>query len=245
MELELKGKVAVVTGAAGDIGRATVAAMLAEGALVVAEDIRADVDEMACAQVATLCGDAADPCTAQAAIDLALARYGRLDILVNNAGRTLNRAAVDTDFEEWQTILAVNAGSCFLHARAALPHMLARREGAIVNVSSISGTVAMRGLAAYSASKGAIDQLTRVLAAEAGSAAVRVNAVAPGVVETAFLGGTPGQSRATLAGFGDAHLLGRVAQPSEIADVIVWLASRRASFITGAVIMADGGYTAI
>ena len=139
----------------------------------------------------------------------------------------------------------MNAKSYFVHARAALRHMLAQRRGAIVNVSSISALVGMPGLAAYSASKGAVNQLTRVLAAEAGGAGIRVNAVAPGVVETAFLGGAPEDSRATLAGFGAAHLLGRVAQPREIADVIVWLASGRASFITGAVIMADGGYTTV
>lgn len=243
MELDLKGKVAIVTGAAGDIGRATVASLLAEGALVVAEDISPAVSALESAQVATVCGDAATEATAQAAIDTALKRFGRLDILVNNAGRTLNRPIVDTGFDEWQQILTVNAGSYFLHARAALPLMLAQRHGAIVNVSSISAIVGMQGLAAYSASKGAIDQLTRVLAAEAGSAGVRVNAVAPGVVETAFLGGDPNESRAALASFGAAHLLGRVAQPREIADVIVWLASSRASFITGAVVMADGGYT--
>lgn len=245
MQLDLEGKVALVTGAAGDIGRATIATLLAEGANVVAEDIRPGVRGLASAQLAALCGDAADPATAEAAVRMALERFGRLDILVNNAGRTLNRPVADTTLEEWDEILAVNAGSCFVHARAVLPHMLAQRQGAIVNVSSISACIGMPGLAAYSASKGAINQLTRVLAAEAGNAGVRVNAVAPGVVETAFLGGTPEESRATLASFGHAHLLGRVAQAQEIADVIVWLASCRASFVTGAVIMADGGYTTV
>jgi NAD(P)-dependent dehydrogenase (short-subunit alcohol dehydrogenase family) len=245
MQFNLEGKVALVTGAAGDIGRATIATLLAEGVKIVAEDIRSDVRELESEQLAPFCGNAADPATAEAAVRMALERFGRLDILVNNAGRTLNRPVADTTLEEWDEIQAVNTGSCFVHARAVLPYMLAQRQGAIVNVSSISACIGMPGLAAYSASKGAINQLTRVLAAEAGSAGVRVNAVAPGVVETAFLGGTPEQSRATLASFGHAHLLGRVAQPQEIADVIVWLASCRASFITGAVIMADGGYTTI
>lgn len=245
MQLGLEGKVAVVTGAAGDIGRATVAALLAEGVRVIAEDIQPTVYDLESADVAALCGDAADECTAHAAVAMALERFGRLDILVNNAGRTFNRPLVDTPAEAWNELLAVNAGSCFLHARAALRHMLGQRQGAIVNVSSISGLVGMQGLAAYSASKGAINQLTRVMAAEAGAAGVRVNAVAPGVVETAFLGGAPEASRAALAGFGASHLLGRVAQPREIADIIVWLGSSRASFITGAVIVADGGYTTV
>lgn len=245
MHLELEGKIALVTGAAGDIGRATVEVLLAEGACVVAEDIRPEVRALACERLVPVCGDAADAAIARMAVDTAIERFGRLDILVNNAGRTLNRPVVDTTLEQWEEVLAVNAGSAFLHAREALRHMLDRRSGSIVNVSSISALVGMRGLAAYSASKGAINQLTRVLAVEAGAAGVRVNAVAPGVVETGFLGGAPADSRATLAGFGAAHLLGRVAQPAEIADVIVWLASSRAGFITGAVVNADGGYTAI
>ncbi|MFK3739696.1 SDR family NAD(P)-dependent oxidoreductase [Massilia sp. TN1-12] len=245
MQLDLEQHVAIVTGAAGDIGRATVAALVEEGALVVAQDIRPAVQELACAQVACICVDGADEAGARTTVAKALEHFGRLDILVNNAGRTLNRPAVDTSLDDWNEVLAVNAGGAFLHAREALRHMLAQRSGAIVNVGSISGLVGMHGLSAYAASKGAIHQLTQVLAAEAGPSGVRVNAVAPGVVETGFLGEDREASRASLAGFGKAHLLGRVAQPQEIADVIVWLASRRASFVTGAIVTADGGYTAI
>ena len=243
MLLDLEGKVAIVTGAAGDIGLATVAALMLEGVRIVAEDIRPAVYDLRCNDIVPVCGDAADEGIARAAVATALERFGRLDILINNAGRTFNGPLIDTSTDAWNEVMDINAGSYFVHGREALRHMLGQRQGAIVNVSSISSLVGMQGLAAYSASKGAINQLTRVMAAEAGAAGVRVNAVAPGVVETAFLGGAPEASRATLASFGPAHLLGRVAKPHEIADTIVWLSSDRASFVTGAVLVADGGYT--
>ena len=118
--------------------------------------------------------------------------------------------------------------------------------GAIVSVVSIVAAVGMKELAAYAASKGAITQLTKVIAVEYGDRGVRANAVAPGVVETDFLRSTGVEdSRAVLAGFGSAHPIGRVAQPAEIAEVIAFLASPASSFMTGALVMADGGYTAL
>ena len=177
---------------------------------------------------------------------LATERFGRLDILVNNAGRTLNKPLLDTSVEEWDAILATNARGNFVHSREAVRVMAAGGGGAIVSVVSVVASVAMKELAAYAASKGAITQLTKVIAVEYGAHGIRANAVAPGVVETDILQSTGIEdSRRTLAGYGDAHPIGRVAQASEIAEVIAFLASPASSFMTGALVMADGGYTAI
>lgn len=242
----LDGKVALVTGAAGDIGRATVALLRAHGMRVVAEDINPAVTELAeSGRVVPLTGDVGEEQTAQAAVERALEDFGHLDVLVNNAGRTLNKSVLDTSVDEWNAILATNARGNFLHSREALRVMVKQRSGTIVSVASIVSSVGMPDLAAYAASKGAIAQLTKVLAVEYGKHGIRVNAVAPGAVETNILAGIVEDSRATLKSYGHLHPLGRVAQPAEIADVIAWLASPRASFVTGALIMADGGYTAL
>ncbi|WP_413742770.1 SDR family NAD(P)-dependent oxidoreductase [Sodalis sp. RH15] len=241
----LQGKVAIVTGAAGDIGRATVKLLRAHGVNVIAEDINPEVAALSKeGKVAVLIGDVSMEDTAKSAVEKAFTQFNRLDILVNNAGRTLNKSVLNTGLDDWDSIMAVNARGYFLHCREALRVMIAQGSGAIVNVASVVSVVGMKETAAYSASKGAIAQLTKVLALEAGEHNVRVNAVAPGVVETNILSGMVEDSRGTLAGYGYQHPLGRVAQPEEIADVILYLASPRASFITGAVIMADGGYTA-
>jgi NAD(P)-dependent dehydrogenase (short-subunit alcohol dehydrogenase family) len=123
--------------------------------------------------------------------------------------------------------------------------MVDRGAGAIVNVASISSVIGIANQVCYAASKGAIAQITKALAVEFGDRGIRVNAVAPGVVVTGILDGIVADGRARLAGMGAKHALGRVGKPEEIADVIAYLASPRASFITGAVVMADGGYTAI
>lgn len=243
--LGLTGKVAVVTGAARGIGRETVELLSAHGALVVAEDINPAVGELARDdRVATLVGDVSEEETARWVVALAIERFGALDILVNNAGRTMNKPALDTTVDDWDGIMTTNARGNFLHSREALRAMVGRGGGAIVSVASIVSVVGMRETAAYAASKGAIAQLTKVLAVEYGDRGVRVNAVAPGVVETDILEGIVKDSRAELASYGGAHPIGRVAQPGEIADTIAYLASPRASFITGAIVMADGGYTA-
>jgi len=246
ISLGLAGKVALVTGASRGIGRATVALLCAHGARVVAVDIDAGVARLALiGQVATYVGDVSEEATAKASVALALQQFGALDILINNAGRTMNRSILSMSVDDWESIMAVNARGTFLHSREALRIMDAQGHGAIVNVASIVSVVGMKDTAVYAASKGAIAQLTKVLAVEFGARGIRVNAVAPGVVETDILSGIVEDSRATLASYGHVHPLGRVAQPHEIADVIAWLASPRASFVTGALVMADGGYTAL
>lgn len=243
----LRGTVAVVTGAARGVGRATVAWLHARGVRVVAEDIRPEVKGLTAEYdgVATLVGDVSREETAVRAVELARERFGGLDILVNNAGRTLNKPFTDTTAEDWDALMAVNARGAFLHAREAFRAMRERgRGGAIVNVGSYTCTVALPEGSAYTASKGALAQLTKVIALEGGPHGIRANIVAPGVIETDLLDNVRDDSRAYLRSFADAHPLGRVARPEEIAEVIGFLASPRSGFMTGAVVAADGGFTA-
>jgi NAD(P)-dependent dehydrogenase (short-subunit alcohol dehydrogenase family) len=243
----LDGAVAIVTGAAGGIGGEVVAQLRAVGANVVAEDIDPAVEQRADDGIAALCADAADTETARRAVDLALTRFGRLDVLINNAGRFLLKPIVETTDEEWDGLMTTNVRSVFVHCREALPHLIQGGGGAILNVSSISGVVGLPMQGAYCATKGAIAQITRQLAIEHASDGVRVNAIAPGAVDTNFvdaaLAGAP-DLQAARADIGASHPLGRMASPREIARIMVFLASPASSFMTGAVVMADGGYTA-
>ena len=242
----LDGQVAVVTGAARGIDRATAELLRARGACVVASDMSDAVHGLEGDGTATLTGDVGDEETARRTVALALDRFGRLDILVNNAGRTLDKPLTETSAADWDAVMSTNARGSFLHAREAVRVMSSNGGGAIVAVVSVVAQVAMKNLAAYAASKGAITQLVKVIAAEYGAQGIRANAVAPGVVETDILRSAGVEnSRATLATYGDAHPIGRVAQPSEIAEVIAFLASPASSFMTGALVMADGGYTAL
>lgn len=242
----LEGRVAIVTGAARGIGRATAELLLARGARVVASDRLPAVQELAGESCAALVGDVADEDVSRRTVALAAARFGRLDILVNNAGRTLNKPLMETSAGEWDAVMATNARGAFLHAREAVRAMVGAGGGAIVNVASLASLVAMKDLAAYAASKGAMAQLTKAIAVEYGAAGIRCNAVAPGVVVTDILQSTGvADSREVLAGFGAAHPIGRVGQPSEIAEVIAFLASPASSFVTGAILAADGGFTAL
>ncbi|HEX4036071.1 MAG TPA: SDR family NAD(P)-dependent oxidoreductase [Solirubrobacteraceae bacterium] len=244
--MELEGSVAIVTGAAGGVGRATVELFQSRGARVVAEDIKDEVSELESDDVATLVGDVADAETARRAVALARKRFGALQILVNNAGRFLMKPITETSEEEWDELLRVNVRGAFLHAREALPALAESGDGRIVNVASISGVIGLPGQAAYCSTKGAIVQLTRQLAIEQ-APRVRVNAVAPGAIDTPFvdavLGFTPDRDE-RLAAIAAQHPLGRLASAQEIAEVIAFLASPRSSIITGAVLLADGGFTA-
>jgi NAD(P)-dependent dehydrogenase (short-subunit alcohol dehydrogenase family) len=244
-------RVAIVTGAAGGIGRAVVGLLLARGYAVVAEDISPKVGELAHAapgRVIAMEADVALTESARGAVGLATGTFGRLDLLVNNAGLFLRKPTELCTDDDFDALMATNVRGAFIHAREALPS-LAQTSGSIVNLASISGLVGMPGQTVYAMTKGAIVQLTRQLAVEHADRGIRVNAVAPGAVDTEFVANArdaaadpdPAASRASAI---SQHPLGRILTPAEIAEAIVFLASPAASAITGAILPVDGGYVA-
>jgi len=243
---ELAGKTAIVTGAAGGIGRAVVEALAAAGAAVVAVDLDASVGELEGERVAALEADVSTAESASRGVALARERFGGVDVLVNNAARFLLKPLIETSDEEWDGLFSSNVRSVFVQTRAALPALIERR-GAIVNLASISGVLGLSDQAAYCATKGAIVQITRQVAIQHARDGVRVNAVAPGAVDTLFVArslGTEDQGSGISDEMAASHPLGRVAQPRDIAEVVLFLASPRSGVMTGAIVMADCGYSA-
>jgi NAD(P)-dependent dehydrogenase (short-subunit alcohol dehydrogenase family) len=242
-------RVALVTGAAGGIGRATVRRLRARGYAVIAEDISPDVEELGADEVIVpLRADVSATGTAQRAVALARERFGRLDLLVNNAGLFLRKPTEECTDEDFDVLMAVNVRGAFSHARESLA-ALAETKGSIVNLASISGLVGQPGQTVYSMTKGALVQLTRQLAVEHAHRGIRVNAVAPGAVDTDFIARArdaaadpdPAASRARSI---SNHPIGRILTAGEIAEAIVFLASDAASGITGTILSVDGGFTA-
>ena len=246
-QAEFEGKVAIVTGAASGIGRATATLFSSRGASVVAEDIKPEVNELTRdnERIAAIVGDVSSEETAKRTVALAIERFGKVDILVNNAATIIYKPVIDMTVEDWDTIMAVNVRGWFLHSREALRVMIPNRSGSIVNVGSYACFYTFPQIAAYAASKGAIAQLTRTLAVENIAHGIRVNAVGSGDVITDLLNKINPDGRKFLSEHGKRAPNGRAAQPEEIAEVIAFLASDRASFIVGSILMADGGYSVI
>jgi NAD(P)-dependent dehydrogenase (short-subunit alcohol dehydrogenase family) len=238
---------AVVTGAARGIGRDVVMRLRSAGYRVVAVDIRPAVNDLAeRGRVVPMVADVTAGATAEAAIGRAVAEFGRLDLLVNNAGRFLRRPLMETTDDDFDALFAVNVRPAFRFSRAALPGLIATR-GCIVNTASISGLVGIANQSVYAMTKGAIVQLTRQLAIEWAAHGVRVNAVAPGAVDTDFMAearAADPDPAAALAVTLTNHPIGRMSTPDEVARAIVFLAAPESGGITGTILSVDGGYVA-
>lgn len=245
MNKDFEGKVAIVTGAASGIGRATVELLHARGASIIAEDRDRQVETLARPGIIPLIADVTEESAARQAVATAIERFGRLDILVNNAGIIINKLVVDMNLDDWDRIFAVNIRGVFLHSREAMRAMIPAKSGAIVNVGSYACFQTFPSIAAYAASKGALAQFTRTLAVEAIAHGIRVNAVGSGDTVTNILNHIHADGPAALADYGKHAPIGRAAQPEEIAKVIAFLASDQASFMVGSIAMADGGKSVI
>jgi NAD(P)-dependent dehydrogenase (short-subunit alcohol dehydrogenase family) len=249
MDIGFTGKIVVVAGGASGIGAACRARFDALGATVLSIDIQ-DSPPLAGGRGGDSPGrrahvaDLADPQACSRVFQAILEEHGRVDVLANCCGIIHRGTVVETAVEEWNRVMAVNLGSVFLASKAVLPGMMARRSGAIVNVSSGWGLAGGARASAYCASKGAVVLLTKAMALDYGPHGIRVNCVCPGDTDTPLLAREAEILGSTLEAFraaGRARPLGRIGQPAEIADVIAYLASDAASFVTGAAIPVDGG----
>src|ERR1044072_7753095 len=241
----MTAKFALVTGAARGIGLATAKRFLAEGYGVALLDIDGEtlgkaVGSLSGHTLALTC-DVADAAQVAAALARVNHEFGALDAVVNNAGTAVFKPALDTTLAEFQRTMDVNLTGAFLMVKAAAPLM--RKDAAIVNITSISGLRASALRIAYGASKAALEHLTKQLALELSVRGIRVNAVAPGPVDTAMAKAV--HSAAIRADYHDAIPLGRYGLEEEIAEAVFFLASDRASYITGQVLAVDGGFNAI
>jgi NAD(P)-dependent dehydrogenase (short-subunit alcohol dehydrogenase family) len=248
---ELAGKVAVVTGGASGIGRATAGRLAAAGARVVVADVKDDMGRETVLEIGGAGGvaeyrhaDVTSEEEVEALMAAAVEAFGRLDIAVNNAGVAGHFGPVaDLSLAEWRRMIDVNLTAVFLCLRAEIPRLRASGGGAIVNMSSGAGLMGFAGLAAYVASKHAVIGLTKSVALEQARHGIRVNAVCPGSVRTPMLEGFAGSEEA-VERMGKMSPIGRLGTPAEIADAIVWLCSPRAAFVTGVALPVDGGVLA-
>jgi 3-oxoacyl-[acyl-carrier protein] reductase len=233
----LQNRVCLVTGAAQGIGAATVARLAAEGALVVAADLRGAEVPGAAMSVAM---DVTDRAQVDAAVARVLATHGRIDVLVNNAGITKDARLLKMTQQQFDAVIDVNLRGVFHCAQAVAPHMVERGSGVILNASSVVGLYGNFGQTNYAASKFGVIGFTKTWSRELGPKGVRVNAVAPGFIATPILQTIPEK---VLAQMQEKVPLGRLGQPEEIASVYAFLASDDASYLNGAVIEVSGGMT--
>jgi NAD(P)-dependent dehydrogenase (short-subunit alcohol dehydrogenase family) len=249
--MDLSNKVAIVTGGAKGIGLASAECMLRQGAEIMIVDWSRDAASDAVKSLTALskgvdsvAADISNVADVEKAILATVDRFGGIDVLVNNAGIQTFGDPVTTTEEVWDKTMNVNLKGHWLMSKYAIPEMLKRGKGSIVNVSSVQGLASQKNVVAYSTSKHAMIGLTRSMAVDMASRSVRVNCVCPGTVNTPMiqsiieLDTNPDKLKSILD---KMHPLGRIAQPSEIGEVIAFLASDRASFMTGSIVVVDGG----
>jgi NAD(P)-dependent dehydrogenase (short-subunit alcohol dehydrogenase family) len=252
----LHNRAAIITGAASGMGRAAAIVFAAEGAKVLVADVD-DVEGARTVETVRAAGgdaffvhtDVSRATEAKAMADAALARWGSIDILYNNAAATTlcatkDRAVHELDEDVWDKMVDVSLKSVFLCSKFCLPIMIQKKKGCVINMSSIMAFLGEPGFDAYTAAKGGVTSLTRSMAAEYGKMGIRVNVISPGYVitECQLPWYTTNPKAVSLAN--SLHALGRCGQPDEVAKVALFLASDAASFVTGAIIPVDGGYSA-
>ena len=235
------GRRALVTGAGSGIGEAVARGLHAEGAEVVLADVAGDRVEAVAAEL----GERAQALTLDVRDEDAVSgAVGGLDVLANVAGIGSTTNAPDTPLEVWENVFAVNARGTFLCCKHALPSMIERGGGAIVNIASVAGMIGLPNRAAYSASKGAVIALTRALAIDHVRDGVRVNAVCPGTVDSPWVRRLVEDVGESLDSLRARQPMGRLGTPEEVADAVLYLASDAAAFVTGSALVIDGGLTA-
>jgi meso-butanediol dehydrogenase/(S,S)-butanediol dehydrogenase/diacetyl reductase len=249
----LEGIVALVTGAGSGIGRETASRYGAEGAAVVAADLKGDTaGETAAAieadggRATSLQMDVTDAASVKAGVDDVVGQHGGLDVVINNAGITIVGAAHDLDEDDWDRELAINLKSIYLVSRAAWPHLKQRGGGAILSTASIAGLWAIPADAAYCASKAGVIMLTKCMALDGARDRIRAACVCPGFIDTPMIQGyfddqpDPVEARRFATGI---HPLGRLGNPEDIAEAFVYLGSPQANWVTGTALVVDGGLT--
>lgn len=242
--MRFKDKVTVITGGGSGIGAATARLMAREGARIVVIDLVADAAQAVAAETGGLAiaADVADRASLETAIARAVQEHGHIDVLVNNAGIGCFGRTPDLEPETWERVIAIDLNAVFYACRAAIPHMIGRNS-AIINTASISGLGGDYGYTAYNAAKAGVINYTRSLAVDHARDGIRANSLCPGLIATPLTAGAK-----TLPGleqdWHDTIPMGRAGSPDEMAEVIAFLASDAASYVTGSTIVADGGQTA-
>jgi NAD(P)-dependent dehydrogenase (short-subunit alcohol dehydrogenase family) len=249
MSKSFENKVVMVTGAGSGIGAAMARRFAEEGAKVVVGDLNedaarkvADEIEKAGGTAAAVRQDVSDPQAIEKSVEFALEKFGRLDVAVNNAGISGDlKPTADYSLDAWDKVIAVNLSSVFYGMKYQIPAMLRSGGGSIVNIASILGSVGSANSAGYNAAKHGVVGLTKTAALEYSKDGVRVNAIGPGYIETPLLNALDSEVHDGLV---DLHPIGRLGKPEEVAELALFLASDRASFVNGSYHLVDGGYTA-
>ncbi|TDN38798.1 SDR family oxidoreductase [Hymenobacter sp. UV11] len=249
MDMDLQGKTALVTGAASGIGRAVALLYGQHGAKVMVSDIDEEQGRQVVAELQATGAEArfykadvGDPAQCHQLVQETVAAFGTLDVACNNAGITGELSlTADYSLEGWQKIINVNLNSVFFCLKYELEVMLKQGHGSIINMSSILGQVGTPTLAGYVTAKHGVVGLTQTAAQEYAAQGIRINAVGPGYIDTPLLGAFSAETKAGLVAL---HPIGRLGTSEEVAELVIWLSSEKASFVTGSYYPVDGGYLA-